>query len=148
MISIRHTGIYVNDIIRVSDFYKNVFNMTAICENQEDYNLLLDELYGFKNSKIITTKLITEYGKINCTGDMIELVKIIKGPESKKASSKIWDYGTAHIAISVDDLEYISKKITKHGGSMKTSIHQHVNLNKFAFAVDNEGNWLELIERI
>lgn len=147
MINIRHTGIYVNNILEVTSFYKNVFEMTAVCENQEDSNILLDELFNFEGAKIITTKLITEQGRNNGSGDMIELVKIINGPEIKNAHFRLFDHGASHIAIGVDNLDTISKKIIANGGSMQTKIVNHSNGNKFAFAKDCEGNWIELIER-
>lgn len=147
MINIRHSGIYVDDITKVTSFYKNVFEMTAVCENQEDSNVLLDELLDFKEAKILTTKLITEQGRNNGSGDMIELVKIVNGPDIKNAHFRVFDNGASHIAIGVDDLELTAKKITENGGSMQTKIVKHSNGNKFAFAKDNEGNWLELIEK-
>lgn len=146
MINIRHTGIYVENITETAEFYKNVFDMTAVCENQEDSNTLLDELFGVNGAKILTTKLITEYGKKNGTGDMIELVKIVHGPEIKNAHFRLFDNGSSHIAIGVNDLESTEKKIISNGGSMQTKIVKHPNGNKFAFAKDNEGNWIELIE--
>ncbi len=147
MTNIRHTGIYVENINKVAEFYKNVFSMTAICENQEDSNLLLDELFDFNNTKIITTKLITEQGRINGSGDMIELIKVINGPVIKNAHFRLFDHGASHIAMGVDDIEDIEKKIIKNGGSMQTKIITHANGNKFAFAKDNEQNWIELICR-
>lgn len=147
MTNIRHTGIYVDNIDKAAAFYKNVFAMTAVCENQEDSNLLLDELFDFKDTKIITTKLITEQGKINGSGDMIELIKIINGPEIKNAHFRLFDHGASHIAMGVDDIEDIKTKIIKNGGSMQTKIITHSNGNRFAFAQDNEKNWIELICR-
>ena len=146
MINIRHTGIYVDNITETAAFYKNVFVMIAVCENQEDSNTLLDKLFGVVGAKILTTKLITEYGRNNGTGDMIELVKIVNGPEIKNAHFRLFDYGASHIAIGVNNLDSVAKKIITNGGSMQTKIVTHSNGNKFAFAKDNEGNWIELIE--
>lgn len=140
-------GIYVNNIEVISDFYKNVFNMISVCENQEDANELLDELLDYANCKIITTKLITEQGKINGSGDMIEFVKILCGPVSENVCKNIFDCGSVHIAMGVDNIFEVSKKIEQYGGLMKTKIVEHSNGNKFAFAVDIEGNWIELIQR-
>ena len=45
MINIRHTGIYVKNIEREANFYKNCFSMIFICEKYHDsgeiYNQLL-----------------------------------------------------------------------------------------------------------
>lgn len=147
MINIRHIGIYAEDIAKLAEFYKKVFDMTIICQNQEESNELLDELFNFKDSKIITTKLITKQGKKSGSGDMIELVQIVNGPMGINTHSEIFNYGSSHIAIGVDNLEVISEKIVACGGSMQTKIVRHSNGNKFAFAKDNEENWIELIER-
>lgn len=148
MINIRHTGIYVDNINETAEFYKNVFGMTAVCENQEDSNALLDELFGVDGAKVITTKLITEYGRNSGTGDMIELVKIVHGPEMKNAHFRLFDNGASHIAIGINDLDSTAKKVVSNGGSMQTKNVKHPNGNRFAFAKDNEGNWIELIETL
>ena len=87
MISIRHVGIYVNDINLLEKFYTKVFHMTVICRQEPDTNKLLDQLLDKANVKIITTKLITEYGRQKGFGDMLELVKIV-GDKSDRICGK------------------------------------------------------------
>ena len=38
MLNLRHTGIYVKDLVRMSAFYRDVFQMHTICENVEQLN--------------------------------------------------------------------------------------------------------------
>lgn len=147
MINIRHVGIYVDNIEQMTSFYKTVFQMIAVCERQKDANDLLDELLGYKNTIIITTKLITPTGKMRGEGDMIELVKVLSGPDSRILSLPVYHVGTMHIAIGVENIREIMSLIIENGGCKKTEIVTHQNGNKFAFATDPEGNWLELIER-
>ncbi|MDE7313119.1 MAG: glycosyltransferase [Eubacterium sp.] len=153
--AIRHTGIYVKNIIQMGNFYKEVFDMHMICNQETDSNPLLDELLELPDAEIQTTKLITEYGRIAGQGDMIELVKVIHTNVQKHdvnislaaSGHPISDTGTAHIAFGVHRIENVLTKIITNGGEKKTSIYKMANGNKCCFATDPEGNWIELIER-
>lgn len=147
MLNIRHVGIYVEDIEKESEFYKKCFQMIAVSEKQKDRNILLDELLEHEDSEIITTKLITPTGKQNGQGDMIELVKIVSHVEHLRIPSPIYNTGMMHIAIEVEGIDQVIDLIAQNGGCSKTKIVTHANGNRFAFAIDPEGNWLELIER-
>ena len=147
MITIRHVGIYVNDINLLEKFYTKVFHMTVICRQEPDTNKLLDQLLDKANVKIITTKLITEYGRQKGFGDMLELVKIV-GDKSDRicGNMPISNIGTAHIAFEVNNIEDTVGEIIRNGGKQKTDIAVMENYNKLCFCVDPEGNWLELIQ--
>ncbi len=77
MTAIRHIGFYVNDIQKLEAFYTSVFQMIPVCSMEPDSSVLFDELLGIRNARILTTKLVTPYGKKNGQGDMLELVKIL-----------------------------------------------------------------------
>ena len=150
MIAIRHTGIYVNDIVGLEKFYMSVFDMTAICSQEPDRGSLFDELLEKENSSVMTTKLITPYGKQAGQGDMIELVKVttesaetLSLPENRPVSLT----GMAHVAFGVDDIKETVSRILSGGGQQKTSIVQMKNGNRCCFCTDPEGNWIELIQR-
>ncbi len=150
MIAIRHTGIYVNDIAGLEYFYKSVFDMIAICSKKPDRGELFDELLGTENSFIVTTKLITPYGKQAGQGDMIELVKVLTEsvetlslPENRPVSMT----GMAHVAFGVDDIEDTVSRILSGGGQQKTDIVEMKNGSRCCFCTDPEGNWIELIQR-
>ncbi len=156
MTAIRHTGIYVRDIVRMEGFYTAVFGMYAICRVQPDSNPLLDELLH-TDARIVTTKLITDYGRLAGQGDMLELVQLAglgmeaadtgEGVVWKAAAHPVSDTGTAHIAFGVPAIEQTLDKIVQNGGEKRTRIYQMENGNRCCFAVDPEGNWVELIER-
>ena len=59
MIAIRHTGIYVDDIVKLEKFYMSVFGMIPVCSGEPDQSSLFDELLCHEGVRIITTKLIT-----------------------------------------------------------------------------------------
>lgn len=147
MINIKHIGIYVNDLEKMGLFYQNVFSMHIVCEKEKDANELLDELI-MPGVQIYTTKLITDYGKVQGTGDMIELVKVInKVPDLMVKVPKIDRVGTAHIAMGVDDIENVCNRFLNYGGNLKTSVITMKNGNKCCFGIDPEKNWVELIQR-
>lgn len=144
MIQLRHVGVYVYDLEKMSSFYKNVFHMLVICENLKQEDTLIEDLLKQKYVKV--TKLVTEYGKNAGSGDMLELLHC--ETKSKEGSHHISDNGIVHICFSVDDIEDTVKNIQLYSGKQCTEIHKMDNGNKCCFCQDPEGNWLELIERI
>ena len=56
MINLRHTGIYVRDLARMASFYREVFYMHAICENVEQGDALLADLFQAAGAKVRITK--------------------------------------------------------------------------------------------
>ncbi len=150
MVAIRHTGIYVDDIDGLEEFYKSAFDMTTICSKELDRGRLFDELLGSDDSLIMTTKLITPYGKLAGQGDMVELVKVMSDSfESPSVPNPhpIFMIGMGHIAFGVTDIEDVVSKIISAGGNEKTNIVEMKNGNKCCFCTDPEGNWIELIQR-
>ncbi len=150
MISIRHMGIYVKDILRLEAFYKTVFDMVTICSNAPDQNNLLDELLGVTCAEIVTTKLITPYGRQNGQGDMLELVKItskLNEIPQLPLDYPIFMTGMGHLAFEIDDIYRTVEVIKSKQGVQKTKIHKMCNNNLCCFCRDPEGNWIELIQR-
>lgn len=150
MIAIRHTGIYVNDICKMENFYTSVFQMIPICSMEPDRGKLLNELLGIDDVEILTTKLVTPYGKKNGQGDMLELVKVqtaMRDLPVLPAGHPISMIGMGHIAFGVDDIQETVGKIRKESGEQKTEIVSMRNRNLCCFCRDPEGNWIELIQR-
>ncbi len=147
---IRHTGIYVDDIETMEKFYIHVFDMHIICSQEPDEGELFDELLGTQSAKILTSKLVTPYGKKQGQGDMIELVKVVSEMDSLPRLSKdrkISVPGMMHIALGIYDMDDTLSRIITSGGEQKTKVTIMKNGNKCCFCVDPEGNWLELIQR-
>lgn len=147
MISIRHIGIYVNDLEKMTEFYQSVFNMSKICIKEKDSGDMINQLLKHDGLQICVSKLITEYGKQKGNGDMLELIKVLDNHIKKLPYEReIFPAGMCHIAFEVDDIEATIQKIQDLNGEPKTSIYIR-NKNKCCFAKDVEGNWIELIER-
>ena len=141
---IKHVGIYVFNLELMENFYHAVFDMDFICSNQEFMHPLMEELLEYKESKVKISKLITEYGKRNGIGDMIELIAIENFVNKDRLkNAKIWE--NFHVAFEVQDVKKTVEKIIAYGGTQKTKIYQMENGNLCCFCVDPEKNWLELI---
>lgn len=146
MTNIKHTGIYVRDIEKESEFYKNCFSMNVICEKYRDEGPLFDDLLGYSGAKVMITKLITEMGKKTGMGDMIELIQVLTDDGALEQFDRgICDIGMSHVAIGVSDIEQTIYKILNNGGNMITKIH-NIGNKKCCFCKDPEGNGIELIQ--
>ena len=146
MINLRHTGVYVRDLARMASFYREVFHMHAICENVEQGDALLADLFGAAGAKVRITKLITEQGKASGVGDMLELLEVIV-PDGREKKTNLPIEAGLHIAFGVRDMEATRMAIAAHGGACATRVHDMGNGNLCCFCRDPEGNWLELIAR-
>lgn len=144
---IKHVGIYVKDLDLMTSFYKDVFSLIPICENITDVGELYNQLYGGNNAAAKITKLVTEYGKQQGQGDMIELVhaEIGRNIDYAKNERSVHDVGLSHISIGVENIEKLVEKIMEHGGKLKTDILT-INQRKCCFCTDPEGNIIELIQ--
>lgn len=150
MITMRHSGLYVRDIECLEEFYTTVFNMIPICSAQPDSGELFDELLGIPKVRIVTTKLVTVYGKKNGQGDMLELIKVLTAsPALPKLPSQhpISMIGMGHVAFGVDDIARTVECIRELQGTQETNIYKRGNGNLCCFCRDPENNWLELIQR-
>ncbi len=146
MIQMRHTGIYVKDLLRMAAFYREVFHMYTLSENIQQIDPLIADLFRTINACVKITKLITEKGKESGSGDMIELIEVLV---PKNNNIKVPQPITAgmHIAFGVRDIEATRAAIFARGGISSTRVHDMGRYTKCCFCRDPEGNWLELIER-
>lgn len=146
MINLRHTGIYVKDLARMADFYREVFHMHTLCENFRQADALLADLLRAPDACVRITKLITEQGKANGTGDMIELIELVV-PEGQAEKVPQPIAAGMHIAFGVRDIKATRAAILARGGISATRIHDMGSGNRCCFCRDPEGNWIELVAR-
>ena len=104
MINLRHTGVYVKNLKRMAAFYREVFHMRTICENFRQADALIADLLRTPEACVKITKLITEQGEANGTGDMIELIEIVT-PEEKAEKIPQPIAAGMHVAFGVRDME-------------------------------------------
>ena len=146
MISIRHCGLYVDDLDKMEQFYCTVFRMQPICSGQCEENPMLDQLLsggGRNHCQVKTSKLITEFGAVKHSGDMLELVKVL----SFSCEKLSFESGMNHIAFGVSDIQETAQLLEENGGMLETDIYEMGNRNLCCFGKDPEGNWIELIQR-
>lgn len=142
---IKHIGIYVSDIDKMTEFYQNVFSMTIILEKYRDKGQWLSELTNQNVTSILITKLVTEYGSYMGTGDMLELIEVF--PKRNEAIKlPIFISGVAHIAFGVNDIAKTKELIEENGGTIVVLPYLRDNGRSLMFARDIEGNWLEVIQ--
>lgn len=150
MIQLRHTGLYVKDLYRQTEFYKYVFHMHPICEMVEQQDDLVGDLLRQNNAALRITKLITDQGKMTGIGDMLELIQVpVEFIEDSGTIllQDIYAQGRMHFGFGIDNINETVDKIIERGGTQFTAIHIMKNGNKCCFCKDPEQNWLELIER-
>ena len=150
MIQLRHTGLYVRDLNKEADFYKNVFKMYSVCEKIEQSDPLVKDLFRNKDISIFVTKLITEQGEKSGIDDMLELLQV-NSPKTYITEdilyNSIYHNGCMHLGFGVDNIKKTVDRLIKYGGEKYTDIHVFENGNKCCFCKDPEGNWVELIEK-
>lgn len=145
MIHFKHLGIYVNDINKLSSFYKTCFDMTPICENQRCSGELFKQLFGTE-AEVLVTKLITNRGKDTGIGDMLELIEPVTKKVTREERQRVFEEGVAHISLGISNIDEVVQSVIENGGSKQTDILDMGNGNKCCFCTDPEGNWIELIQ--
>ncbi|MBE6105117.1 VOC family protein [Anaerovibrio lipolyticus] len=146
MIQLRHIGLYVQDMKKEAEFYRQAFSMYEICNELEQSDALIDELLSV-HEPVKITKLITEQGRQSGVGDMLELVEYPNSPEKELTRNSLYKTGVMHLGFGIDNMDETLMRIKVLGGSQVTLVHTMANGNKCCFCKDPEGNWLELIER-
>lgn len=146
MMNMKHIGIYVKNLDEMVRFYRDCFDMKLVVDGQQDSGPMLDQLFNQKAVQIRVSKLITEYGEANGTGDMLELIAYSDEnntvlPEGRKIC---WQ-GMAHISFGVKQIEQYVQRVVEMGGRKETDIYA-IGKNKCCFLTDCEGNWIALIE--
>lgn len=142
MRQIRHTGIYVNDIELMKDFYCSVFNMHVETHDVEQ-GPYIETVLGIDGVKVEIYKLSTT------DGGMIELLKPIDMCYDCIPGKKLVDKGVMHIAFTVNELESLFGLLTEKNIFFISPPHLSKNGNvKVCFCQDPEGNYLELVEEL
>lgn len=139
MIEIRHVGIYVNDLNKMKEFYCKFLGMSEAIHAIEE-GTYINTVLGLDNSKVELYKLKADDGSI------LELLKLFP-EEIEKLEHKIYNIGSMHIAITVNNLNEEYLKLSKMGVKFISSPRFSSDCSaKVCFCRDPEGNFLELVE--
>lgn len=142
MKTIRHTGIYVENLEQMKNFYCDLFNLTVTVHDTEKSGYI-DTILGLSNAEIEIYKLMSE------DGSMIELLYCKNAKQGERLEQPLWNSGCIHLAFTVKNVDEMWKNLKEQG-------HQFVSKPcvspsssaKVCFIRDPEGNFLELVEEL
>jgi len=142
MLRIRHTGIYVNDLTKMKEFYCACLGMVIASEATED-GRYIETLLGVPSLSLQVCKL--KYPD----GTMLELVKpSIDLPGDMHAGNVICQ-GCMHIALTVGNLQQLYEKLIGQGiPFISQPLLSPDGKVKVCFCRDPEGNYLELVQEL
>jgi len=141
--SVRHTGIVVEDLEKMSDFYiaLGFTNFSKAVEEGE----FIDKVTGLIKTKLEWIKLKSP------DGYLLELLKYHSHPDSNyiATNANAYDMGCSHLAYTVDNIEIARQKIIDAGGSVGDSPALSSNGKfKVAYCHDPEGVIIEIVEEV
>ena len=142
--SIRHIGFVVSDIEISLKFYRDILGLDIYRRYIEEGDFI-DSLTGIKKVKLEWVKLIIP------KGGLIELLQYHSHPDpdnsgslSRTSSNRL---GCSHIALTVNDLSTLHKKIISNGFLCKSEpLIAPGGKAKILYCHDPDGAILELIE--
>tara|TARA_R100000742_G_C4245240_1_gene64263 strand:+ start:354 stop:776 length:423 start_codon:yes stop_codon:yes gene_type:complete len=137
--NIRHSGIVVRDITESYNFYRG---LGFIIESDEiEKGEFLETILGIDDCEIRVIKM-------SCDNQMIELLGYrIESTFGKDIEKKVNDIGCSHLAMTVDDIESVYKKLTEQGVEFINPPKSNGKV-KVAFCKDPNDVWLELVEEL
>ena len=139
---IRHVGVVVNDLDKVSKFWINTIGLTLHKEVQEP-SPYIDELVAVKNPDLTTLKLI------DANGFIIELLKFNNNQVGVNWNGQLNHIGLTHIALTVSNLDTIIEKVKMSDFKTMSEIkYSPDNKVRLVFVRGPEGTILELVEEI
>jgi len=137
--TLRHTGLVVVDLNRAIEFWCDALGF-KIWRRMEEGGRNLDSVTGLEDVAVTTVKLIDP------NGGMLELLRFHSHPDATDWAGRIYSTGLSHIALTVEDVEAVCKKIVDLGGS-----HYPISVSpdgrvKMTFCRGPEGVLLELVQ--
>ena len=144
MIKFTHTNLIAKDWERLAAFYEKVFGCIRILPERDLSGKWIDDATALLNVNIKGIHLrLPGYGD---TGPTLEIFQYNKKADWKKAG--INQFGFAHIAFAVDNIEQAVNGLIKEGGSLvgkiTTTNIRGAGTITFVYARDPEGNIIEL----
>ena len=139
ILGLRHVGIVVSDLNEAIGFYCSLLGFQHV-QKAYEFGHSLDAMLGIAGVKVTTVKLIAP------NGGMIELLKF-DAPGSSPVGRAIFDLGISHIAITVQNLDKEYQRLKLCGVEFISAPVQS-GAARVAFAIDPEGNRVELVQDI
>lgn len=139
MIGVRHVGLIVNDIDKSLKLYNDVLGFTPMVDQIEKGNFY-EHITGIKHGVARTCKCYSQ------NGTCIELIQYQTESLKKREKALVCE-GFNHIALDVNDIDKIYKKLKNIGIIfINPPRYNDKKTAKVAFCKDFEGNYLELVQ--
>lgn len=136
----RHTGIYVNDLEKMRNFYCKNFGMTEIVHSMEQ-SLYIDTILKGQGLCIELYKLKTK------DGGLLELLEVKNYNKQLRNNQDVCSLGQMHIALTVDDVNKMYNDLEQQGIEfLSQPCLSPDGYARVCFCMDPEGNYIELVE--
>ncbi len=140
MRSLRHAGIVVRDLARVSEFYEQVLGLRVVTRQHES-GPFLDAILGLDGGEVTTVKMAAAEGETT-----IELL-CFDSHDDHRPPAEPFSTGPTHIAFTVDDLMAEYERLSVGGVEFTTPPRRSPDGSALVtFCRDPEGNLIELVE--
>jgi catechol 2,3-dioxygenase-like lactoylglutathione lyase family enzyme len=140
-VSIRHTGIVVQDLKKNLDFWRECLGFEVLTELTETGSKI-DAMLGLDRVDLQTVKLIDDFGQV------VELLKFHSHPSNPVWDGSIYQTGPTHLALNVDDIMDFLHQSRSYGvlliGDIVKSKDESLSV---AFVSCLEGLVLELVQK-
>lgn len=134
-----HSGFVVADLDRSVRFYQEGLGLTLIRR--------------FRTGSASSAQVLA-YDRVDVKGALLEvgpdaILELLEYVEPRTAARQISErhvIGSAHLALLVDDVEAILRRLVEYGGTRHNDPAQTEPGKILTYAQDPDGNWLELAQ--
>ena len=139
MASVEHVAMTVADLDKAIEFYSKIFGFSLLKVKEKSE---LGITYALLQAGKIKLELITPLKESSSGPKRIE-----EGFESL-SSNLCENIGLNHLSIRVEDLDKICAELKDRGVEIISRIEPKEAGSRMAFFKDNEGNFIELIQKL
>tara|TARA_B110000967_G_scaffold170394_1_gene180324 strand:- start:2479 stop:2916 length:438 start_codon:yes stop_codon:yes gene_type:complete len=137
---IRHTGLVVADLESALCFWCNLLGF-SIVKRMDESGPHINAMMGLQDVQVTTVKLAAP------DGNLIELLHFNSHPDKPAWTGTPYSTGFTHIALTVDDLDFVCQKLTDAGVIFNTLPQLSPDgYAKVTYGRGPEGVLLELVE--
>lgn len=141
MTRLRHVGIVVRDLERSLVFYRDLLGL-SVQRAMDEKGPFLDAILGMNGTRVRTVKLAH-----TVDAPQVELLAFEEPVPQIGDAPSLVRVGPTHIAVTVDDLDYIHRRMRDAGVTFTTEPRVSPDGGaKVTFCSDPDGTALELVE--
>ena len=148
-----HTGFVVMDLDRSVRFYTEGLGMSLVRRFRSN-SPSTGRVLGYENADVKGALLDPSgggggggpSGGSTSDGGLFELMEYVEPHTAAHQISERHVIGSAHLALLVDDVNRVLKRLVEYGGTMLNEPVETEPGKTLAYAQDPDGNWLELAQ--